>query len=79
MNTPSDMHLHSKKQGMHCNITQATIVKDWARVLRHTTPLIHINHSLIVCPVVNSPVVNCSRLFSGPSLRVSFNLASWGA
>ena len=23
--------------------------------------------------------LNCSRLFSGPSLRVSFNLASWGA
>jgi len=29
MNTPSDMHLHSYKQGMHCNITQATTVKDW--------------------------------------------------
>jgi len=28
---------------MHCNITQATTVKDWVRVLQHTTPLIHIN------------------------------------
>ena len=36
---------------MHCNITQATIVKDWVRVLRHTTPLTHIRFFLIVCAV----------------------------
>jgi hypothetical protein len=35
------MHLHSYKQGMHCNITQATTVKDWVWMLRHTTPLTH--------------------------------------
>jgi len=34
---------------MHCNITQATTVKDW--VLRHTTPLTHINFFLLVCVV----------------------------
>ena len=28
---------------------------------------------------VSPAALNCSRLFSGPSLRVSFNLASWGA
>ena len=39
------------KQGMHCNITQATTVKDWVRVLRHTTPLTHINFLVIVCAV----------------------------
>ena len=34
---------------MHCNITQATTVKDWVRVLRHTTPpLTHINFFSIV-------------------------------
>jgi hypothetical protein len=33
---------------MHCNITQATTVKDWAWVLRHTTPLTHTNFFLIV-------------------------------
>ena len=27
---------------------------------------------------VSPAALNCSRLFSGPSLRVSFNLASWG-
>ena len=27
---------------MHCNITQATTVKGWVWVLRHTTPLTHI-------------------------------------
>ena len=37
------------KQGMHCNITQATTVKDWVRVLWHTTPLTHINLFFIVC------------------------------
>jgi hypothetical protein len=37
------------KQSMHCNITQATTVKDW--VLRHTTPLTHINFCLIICAV----------------------------
>jgi len=43
------MHLHSQKQGMHCNITQATTVKDWVRALRHKTPLTHIDFFLIVC------------------------------
>jgi hypothetical protein len=28
---------------MHCNITQATTVKGWVWVLRHTTPLTHTN------------------------------------
>ena len=28
---------------------------------------------------VSPAALNCSRLFSGPSLRVFFNLASWGA
>ena len=28
---------------------------------------------------VSPAALNCSRLFSGPSLRVSFNLVSWGA
>jgi len=36
---------------MHCNITQATTVKDWVRVLWHTTPLTHINFFWIVCVV----------------------------
>jgi len=52
------MHLHSLTQGMHCNITQATTVKDWVWVQRHTPPLgatapppltTHINFFLIVC------------------------------
>ena len=34
------------KQSMHCNITQATTVKDW--VLWQTTPLTHTNFFLIV-------------------------------
>jgi hypothetical protein len=38
MNIPSDMHLHSYKQGRHCNITQATTVKDWVWVLSHNPP-----------------------------------------
>ena len=47
MSTPSDMHLHSLKQGMQCDITKATTVKVWVWVLRHTTPLTHINIFLI--------------------------------
>ena len=39
------------KQGMHCNITQATKVTVWVWVLRHTTPLTHINFLLVVCAV----------------------------
>ena len=31
-----------------CNITQATTVKDWVQVLRHTTPLTHINFFLFL-------------------------------
>jgi hypothetical protein len=34
------------KQGTHCNITQATTVKDWVRMLRDTPPLTHINLKL---------------------------------
>jgi len=30
-------------------VTQATTVKDWVWVLRHTTPLTHIKFFLIVC------------------------------
>jgi hypothetical protein len=42
-------------------------------------------HSSFSCAFSSSPsslspaALNCSRLFSGPSLRVSINLASWGA
>jgi len=36
---------------MHCNITQATTVKDWVWVLQHTTPLTHINFFLNICAV----------------------------
>ena len=31
------------KKGVHCNIRQATTVKVWVWVLRHTTSLTHIN------------------------------------
>ena len=53
------------KQGMHCNITQATTVKDWVRVLRHTPPLTHINFFLIVWSLNHAGcVITTSGVFS---------------
>ena len=60
---------------MHCNITQARTVKVWVWVLRHTTPLTHINFFLIVCVVGGlpgagtyvAPSLNRSQLASLPA------------